>query len=269
MNLIRHCAKRLLLLFILLHSIVSKSQTIGLQVDSNVYQTQKKKSFSSTMNGTVAYIAPAAMFGFGVLANNSHGLQQINREIREEVMEEPRPLSPKIEDIMQYVPVYSVFALNAAGVKSENNFVDRVFLYGLSNTIMSQTVSKVKTLSNKLRPDGKDRRSFPSGHTATAFSAAEFVRLEYQDRSPVYGIAAYTVAAATGALRIYHNKHWFSDVVAGAGVGILSTDLAYYIYPKLKQALTNVTGFKTEKLHVGPSTPFGKPGLSCILSLDR
>ncbi|MNL72165.1 hypothetical protein D3C87_1974290 [compost metagenome] len=34
---------------------------------------------------------------------------------------------------------------------------------------------------------------------------------------------------------MYNNKHWLSDVVAGAGFGILSTKVAYYLYPRLKK----------------------------------
>jgi membrane-associated phospholipid phosphatase len=48
-------------------------------------------------------------------------------------------------------------------------------------------------------------------------------------------VAGYAVAFTTGYLRMYNNKHWLSDVVAGAGVGILSTDLAYFLYPKIKK----------------------------------
>ena len=63
----------------------------------------------------------------------------------------------------------------------------------------------------------------------------EFLRREYWDASPWYGIAGYAAAAATGYLRMYNNKHWLGDVVAGAGVGILSADFAYYIYPRIKK----------------------------------
>ena len=71
----------------------------------------------------------------------------------------------------------------------------------------------------------------------TAFAAAEFMRQEYKDVSPLYGIAGYGAATITGILRLYNNKHWVSDVVAGAGFGILSTRLAYWIYPVIKRKL--------------------------------
>ena len=96
-------------------------------------------------------------------------------------------------------------------------------------------MSSLKKITHIQRPDGSSYESFPSGHTAEAFASAEFLRQEYKDVSPWYGIAGYAAATATGALRIYNNKHWLSDVVAGAGIGIASTKLAYWIYPAIKR----------------------------------
>ncbi|MDO9261124.1 MAG: phosphatase PAP2 family protein [Flavobacteriaceae bacterium] len=74
---------------------------------------------------------------------------------------------------------------------------------------------------------------FLRGHTAKAFMGAEFLYQEYKEVSPWFGIAGYLVAAGTGTLRIYNDKHWLTDVVAGAGIGILSTKMAYLIKPFL------------------------------------
>jgi membrane-associated phospholipid phosphatase len=129
--------------------------------------------------------------------------------------------------------------LNALGVKGKNNFRDRTIIYTLSTVISTAIVLPLKKITNIQRPDGSAFNSFPSGHTATAFAAAEFLRTEYKDVSPWYGIAGYTVAVITGVLRLYNNKHWVSDVVAGAGFGILSTQLAYWIYPAFKRTFFN------------------------------
>ena len=47
--------------------------------------------------------------------------------------------------------------------------------------------------------------------------------------SPVYPIIGYTIAAGTGTFRQLNDAHWLSDVLVGAGIGYLSTDLAYAI----------------------------------------
>ena len=110
-------------------------------------------------------------------------------------------------------------------------------LYLLSNIIMNTTVFPLKKISHRLRPDSSDYYSFPSGHTAEAFTSAEFLYQEYKNVSPWYGVAGYAIAATTGYLRMYNNKHWFSDVVAGAGIGIASVKITYWLYPKIKALL--------------------------------
>jgi membrane-associated phospholipid phosphatase len=108
-------------------------------------------------------------------------------------------------------------------------------IYLLSNAMMGITVYSLKKITRVQRPDGFGTNAFPSGHTATAFVAAEFLRQEYKDVSPWYGVAGYLAATATGALRMYNNKHWFRDILPGAGFGILSTRVAYWIYPAIKR----------------------------------
>jgi membrane-associated phospholipid phosphatase len=139
-----------------------------------------------------------------------------------------------VDNFSIVVPVVAVYALNLAGVKGKHNFVDRTALYGMSYLIGTGVVGSIKRLSGVIRPDSSNRYSFPSGHTAQAFIAAEFMRQEYKDVSPWYGVAGYAVAATTGYLRMYNNKHWFNDVIAGAGIGIISTRLSYWLYPKIK-----------------------------------
>lgn len=190
-----------------------------------------KKSFPVSM-----LIIPAACISYGITSLESDGLKSVNEGIREELWEEEEPHpKTKIDNYLQWVPAATVYALNAFGIKGAHDFGDRTIIYGLSTAIMGTAVYCTKDLSKQWRPDISDRHSFPSGHTATAFAAAEFLRKEYWQVSPWYGIAGYAVAATTGYLRMYNNKHWFSDVVAGAGIGILSTDLAYYLYPSVKK----------------------------------
>lgn len=104
---------------------------------------------------------------------------------------------------------------------------------------MSTTVLSLKSITHIQRPDGSAFNSFPSGHTATAFASAEFLWQEYKDVSIWYGISGYAIAAATGAFRIYNDKHWLTDVVAGAGIGILSTKIAYWINPFIQKKIFN------------------------------
>ena len=188
-------------------------------------------------NKAAAIITPIAYIGYGFLTFDSDPLKKLDHYISDDLREDHAGSFTHIEDQLQFVPVASVYALGLVGVKGKNNFVDKSAMYFLSNALAGVSVKFIKKQTHKLRPDGSDHLSFPSGHTASAFVAAEFMSQEYKDVSPWYGIAAYGVATATGGLRIANNKHWFSDVVAGAGVGILSTKLTYLAYPLIKRKL--------------------------------
>ena len=50
---------------------------------------------------------------------------------------------------------------------------------------------------------------------------------EFRDQSQWYGIGAYTIATGVAALRMLNDRHWESDVISGAGFGILSAHLGY------------------------------------------
>jgi membrane-associated phospholipid phosphatase len=180
---------------------------------------------------------PGMMVAYGFTAIENKGLRNFNIELKEEVYAENPHKKISIDNYLQFVPAAAVYGLNAMGIKGEHNFRDRSMIYFMSNIILNTTVHVTKKLSHQLRPDDSDYSSFPSGHTAEAFASAEFMRLEYRNVSPWYGIAGYGIAAATGYLRMYNNKHWFGDVVAGAGVGIASTKLAYWLYQKIQNRL--------------------------------
>ncbi|MEE1962297.1 phosphatase PAP2 family protein [Allomuricauda taeanensis] len=181
-------------------------------------------------------IIPTALITYGIIGLESHQLKFINSDIKNEISEH---IDTKftIDDISQYSPFLSVYGLNAIGIKGKNNFKDRTVVLGTAYLIMGTTVNVVKKVSNEERPDGSSKNSFPSGHTATAFMGAEFLYQEYKDVSVWYGITGYVVAAGTGFFRMYNDRHWLTDVTAGAGIGMLSTKIAYWIHPWVKRTL--------------------------------
>lgn len=83
----------------------------------------------------------------------------------------------------------------------------------------------LKMSTNEERPDGSDHYSFPSGHTSSAFATATSLSYSYGWRA---GIPAYSMAALTGLSRIADNKHWASDVIAGAFLGIIWGRATYH-----------------------------------------
>lgn len=183
-------------------------------------------------------IIPAVLITYGVIGLESDFLKGINSEVKEEVNENIDHRIT-IDDFSQYLPAVSVYALGALGIKGKNNLRDKSIILATSYLIMGLSVESLKKITHVERPDGSSFNSFPSGHTATAFMGAEFMYQEYKDISPWYGIAGYAVAAGTGAFRVYNNRHWVTDVVAGAGIGILSTKAAYWLYPTVNNLLSS------------------------------
>lgn len=138
------------------------------------------------------------------------------------------------EYYIQYMPVAVDLALPLTGVKAENPFVERVIAAASAYAINAAVVQATKFLVDEQRPDGTAHNSFPSGHTSTAFVGAELVRHEY---GWGWGAGAYAAATSVAVLRVYHQRHWWWDTVAGAGLGILSANAGYWILKPTRKLL--------------------------------
>jgi hypothetical protein len=248
---------------------ISQAQQVKIQQIGNdsVAKNQQSKTYagcpnSSKKNGSIkSVILPAAFITYGFIALENDGLKQLNNSTKLEIGEDHPTFKTTLDNYLQYAPAFAVYGLNVLGVKGKNNFRDRTMIYGISTMLTAAFVLPLKKITKIQRPDGSADNSFPSGHTTTAFAAAEFLRMEYKDVSPWYGIAGYAVATTTGVLRLYNNKHWVSDVVAGAGFGILSTKLAYWIYPSIKRKFF---GDKSINTMVLPYYQSGGGGLAFV-----
>lgn len=212
----------MLLLFLCVNTVFSQEIT---KTDSIFHINKKGVKFDYK-----ALIIPSALLAYGIIGIESDGLKGFNANIREEVTED---IDDKftIDDFSQYAPAAAVYGLNLFGVEGKNNFKDRTIILGTSYLLMGTWVTVMKKTTSIERPDKSGFNSFPSGHTATAFASAEFLWQEYKDVSFWYGISGYFVAAGTGFFRIYNDKHWLTDVAMGAGIGILTTKIAYWVFP--------------------------------------
>lgn len=182
-------------------------------------------------------IVPTALITFGAIGMNNDKLKLINHEVNEEIVEGEFKRY-HFDDALSLSPYAAYYGLDWVGVKSKNNFKDKTIILATSSILMFGTVHLLKTTTHQIRPDQSDFQSFPSGHTATAFMGAELVYQEYKDQSVWYGVSAYAVAGLTGYMRIYNNKHWITDVAAGAGIGILSAKAGYWLYPTVSKLFT-------------------------------
>ena len=134
----------------------------------------------------------------------------------------------EIDNYTQYLPLALTIGMKIGGVEGRSDWPRFWASAAASSAIMAGIVNGVKYTASEMRPDGSTRNSWPSGHTATAFMAATILHKEYGlTRSPWYSVGAYTMATATGVMRVLNNRHWISDVLSGAGIGILSVELGY------------------------------------------
>ena len=133
-----------------------------------------------------------------------------------------------IDDYTQFFGPAAVVGLKLGGVEGRSDWPRLLASAGMSYGLMAILVNGIKYTAKEMRPDGTSANSWPSGHTATAFVGATLLHKEYGlTRSPWYSVAGYGVATATGVMRVLNNRHWISDIMSGAGIGIMATELGY------------------------------------------
>lgn len=165
---------------------------------------------------------PLIGIGLGYNLYNSHV-----RDIRQAYVPKFRH---HFDDYTQFAPLAVQLGLRLAKVGGSSRSLRQMLLGDLfASGAMLIVVSTTKELTAVQRPDGSSRNSFPSGHTAMAFTSATLLHLEYGARYPWLSSLAYAAASAAGVGRILNNRHWIGDVVTGAGVGILSGHLGYWL----------------------------------------
>ena len=179
-------------------------------------------------------IVPGSLLISGIVITSVPDLHQnIDYRLRDWVISDGHE-SWHGDNYMQYLPIATPFVLNLCGVKGSHNLRDLVCLSAGTYILGSILLNGTKYTTFVERPYSDSFNSFPSGHTFTAFAGAEILRREYGKDYPWIGVAGYAVATSVGLLRIYNNSHWMSDVMAGAGLGILSASITYWLAPYLR-----------------------------------
>ena len=175
----------------------------------------------------------------------------------------------QVEDYLQYAPLAAYITLNACDTPAKNAPQDRVFSFLTSVIATYGTTGALKHIVSERRPNGCDNKSFPSGHAARSFMAANMLRHEFGHISPWISIAGYSCAAVTSVLRITGDYHYTHDVLAGAAIGILSTELSYAILPIWKKWRSGRRkkrlGKKNEDIQFVVLPTIGNGGLSSMV----
>jgi len=133
-----------------------------------------------------------------------------------------------IDDYTQYFGPAMTLGLKIFGYEGRSDWRRFLVSAGLSYGVMGLLVNTIKYSAKEMRPDGSTANSWPSGHTANSFVGATILHKEYGlTRSPWFSVAGYGIATATGVMRVLNNRHWISDVMSGAGIGIFAGELGY------------------------------------------
>lgn len=201
-------------------SVMCRGQLGRLSVGDEAFSTDGEKQYWTVRRDLSLACVPYIALGIAFHANK-RDVRKVNHDIN-------YGFHNKADDYVQFAPLLLTYTLKATGYEGRSKWGRLLVSNAFSAVIMAGLVNGIKYSAAELRPDGSSSNSFPSGHTATVFMAATILHKEYGlTRSPWYSVGGYAVATTVGAFRVMNNRHWVSDVMMGAGIGILSTELGY------------------------------------------
>ena len=221
------------ILTIILSLTVSQSFLYG-QMNEPVFVDSIPEKQGCKTTGIMEIALPGAMITYGLISLGNNGIRKIDYNVHNSLEENNRFWHISADNYLLFAPAAAAYTMKFCKFESTHNLLDMTVLYGLSNMLAGGIMYGTKIAIGRERPDKFDNQSFPSGHTTIAFVAAEFLHQEYKNKSVWISIGGYSAATFVGIARVYNNKHWVSDVVAGAGIGILSTKAVYWAYPYLR-----------------------------------
>ncbi len=176
----------------------------------------------------ISAIVPISLVAGGIIVESlpSHTLFSKER-IQQHVQGQLNGFRTSADNYLQFVPIAAMFGLKMAGVKSKSDFLNQAIITAKSELLVTAIVFSMKHFIHDMRPDGSADNTMPSGHTAQAFASATLLDMEYRETSPWISVGGYLCATATGFFRVANNRHWASDVLIGAGIGIASVKVVY------------------------------------------
>ncbi len=181
-------------------------------------------------------LVPALGLGYGIASMHVSALTEVDLRLQSRWANSHSTQRLRLDDYMLYLP--AVYVLGKSVItdsRAKRNHVFGKFL--ATKLIQYGTVYTTKRIIGRVRPDESSNHSLPSGHTAEAFANAEFLRMYVGKDQPWIAVMGYVIAAGTGFLRIYNNRHWFSDVVAGAAVGYGAARLGSWSFDRVNLLL--------------------------------
>ncbi len=226
--------------------IIFFNTTVNSQTDSIASSTKIEQSTFLKKS-----ILPISLIGSGLIINYSNG--SFGKEnLQENIHDNLDDFHTNIDNFTMFAPVIIMYSADLMKIESKNDVFTQTKYLAIAGLVNNLITVSVKKITDEQRPNGEEY-SFPSGHTSNAFVMATVLHHEFIDSSPIIAYSGYVFATTTGVLRVLNNKHWVSDVLVGAGLGIIVTDLVYRFEP-----LKNWNPFKNKKTQVFMSPSFNK-----------
>ena len=169
-----------------------------------------------------------------MIAGLSLNTMETKTKIQDILLEPFNGYKTTLDDYIQYAPIATMYAADLLKTPARNNIWNQTKYLAISEIVTAGIIHLLKNTTKIARPNSSTLTSFPSGHTGQAFVASQLLFNEYYRTRPLLGLSGYAFAGATGALRIINNRHWVPDVLMGAGIAILVTNLVYYFEPLKK-----------------------------------
>ena len=231
--------KKIFFFIFVLYHLTIFSQNDSLKVNDN----HKESSFLKKS------IVPFSLIGTGLIINYSNG--SFGKEnLQEKIQDNLNDFHTNADDYLQFTPALIMYSADLFKIPSKNNVFTQTKYLTIALLANNLITYSLKIITDEERPDGCEH-SFPSGHTSNAFVMATVLHHEFIDTNPWLAYSGYAFATTTGILRVMNNRHWVSDVLVGAGIGILVTDLVYRFEP-----FKNWNPFKNKKTKVIMSPTF-------------
>ena len=185
-------------------------------------------------------ILPASLIAVGAAGSAIDGMKDYHLFSRKDSVTQI-----KVDNYLEWGMLGWVFVCDLMG-KEKHRWTDQLALVALGEVINAGLTRGIKVLVDERRPDG-GVHSFPSGHTANVFLGAHIAYKEFKESNLWLAYSGYAVGLFVAGSRVYNNRHWVSDVVAGAGFGILSAELSYLIYFPIRNAIAQRINLRASK----------------------
>jgi len=165
-----------------------------------------------------------ALIATGFLINGDNTRRDIQAWVQEQI-----PVQDyNLDDFLQHAPIVGVITSDLLLKRSKGERQRHIRHLIVSEGAALGTMFLLKAILNEERPNGGSL-STPSGHSTYAFASAGVLYHSLKEDHPFWAYSGYVVGTFVAASRVVKNRHWLSDVVIGAGLGILSSHLSYHL----------------------------------------